>query len=169
MSTRKFPVPVVSDARIAAGIFMQTDDLPLAYFQEDGHMYATQPITACIVDNLIELSQPDNGTSFYPKNSKIDLTRPTQLRSVYFRAGDGSVICVNVLLTLELDNYPGRDGKVAVANKHHDIMDKKIYIGAVLWERGHLTFQVHEKPAEWEYLGYTMRYNICSADGSPLI
>lgn len=168
MTTRKFAVPVVSDARIAAGIFMQTDDLTLSYFQEDGHMYATQPLTACIVDNLIEVSQPE-GVIWYPSGAKIDLSKPVQLRSVYFRAADGSVICVNVLLTLELDNYPGRDGKVVVANKHHVIMDKMIYIGAVLWERGHLTFQVHEKPDEWEYLGYTMRYNICSADGSPLI
>lgn len=168
MSTRKYAVPVVTDARIADGIFMQTDDLPLHCFQEDGHMYATQPLTANIIDNLVEISQPE-GAIWYPSDAKIDLSKPVQLRSVYFRAADGSVVCVNVLLTLELDNYPGRDGKVVIANKHHEVMDKKIYVGAVLWDRGHLTFCIHEKPDEWEYLGYTMRYNICGADGSPLI
>lgn len=168
MSNRKFAVPVVTDARIAAGIFLQTDDLPLSYFQENGHMYATQPLTACIVDNLIEISQPEDG-SFYPADAKIDLSKPVQLRSVYFRAADGSVICANVLLNLALDGHPDRKGKVVIANKHHDVMDKKIYVGAVLWGTGHLTFQVHEKPADWEYLGYAMRYNICAADGTPLI
>lgn len=168
MSTRKFAVPVVTVSRITAGIFMQTDDLPLHCFQEDGHMYSTQPLTACIIDNLIDISQPAAGT-WYPSDAKIDLSKPVQLRSVYFRAADGSVICANVLLTLALDGHPDRKGKVVVANKHQDVMDKKIYVGAVLWETGHLTFQVHEKPADWEYLGYTMRYNICSADGSPLI
>lgn len=168
MSTRKFAVPVVTDARIAAGIFKQDDDLPLSYFQENGHMYATQPISACIVDNLVEMSQPED-SSFYPTGAKIDLSKPVQLRSVYFRTADGSVVCANVLLTLELDTSPGRDGKVVVANKHHDVMDKKIYVGAVLWDHGHLTFCVHEKPDDWEYLGYSLRYNICSADDSPLI
>lgn len=168
MSTRKYPVPVVTDARIAAGIFKQDDDLPLSYFQENGHMYATQPITACIVDNLIELSQPEDG-SFYPEGTKVDLSKPVQVRSVYFRTAEGVVVCVNVLLLLEVDSYPGRDGKVVVANKHHTALEKEIYIGAVLWDRGHLTFQIHSKPEDWEYLGYTLRYSLCTADGQPLI
>lgn len=169
MSTRKFAVPIVTPARIEAGIFMETDDLPLSYFQENGHMYATQPISAPFVD-LVALSQPDNGVKFYPEDTIVDRTKPVQLRSVYFRTKEGAVICINTLITLEIDQVGDRKDRVCIGSGHRKVGDKQIYVGACLWfESGELTFQVHEKPEDWDYLGHTMRYSLCTANGEPLI
>lgn len=169
MSIRKFAVPIVTPDRVASGIFLETDDLPLSYFQEDGHMYATQPISAPFVD-LVALSSPDNGVTFYPAEAIVDRTKPVQLRSVYFRTTEGAVICVNTLLTLEVDQVGDRQDRVCTASGHRKVGDKQIYVGACLWfESGELTFQVHDKPDDWEYLGYVMRYSLCTANGEPLI